>query len=613
MKKYIYFLFVALLLGACNEDSFLEEKPLDFMSASNSYVTASDFDQAANELYYLTRYEFYSGSFSDYLSGTDELVCGASGCSQPGLSNVYGASYGLSKTHWDNLYSLVAQSNILLNRLTTSSVAADAQVIYQAKARFFRGLGYRTLNYLYGDRGRNLGVPLTLTESTKPKTDYVRATYDEVLDQAIADVKFAAENLKKIDDASLKNGEINSAAAYHLLAELYLTKGEYQNAADAATKVISGECGAVALMTNRFGSRKTETPGDVYWDLFRKNNQNRASSNTEGLFVIQMENLGTAAGGMDITSIWGVNYILERNCAPQTGLFRMSKGGVQYTPFTWPIGDYTGGRGIGSLFPNYHFDKEVWGGLGSQEFKQDIRNANHNFVRKFKFNTTNSTNMAAIKAAFGSDTIDIDKYDDYTAAGWSFISGDNNVTTSFPARYLTCYQTKCTMLYQDYPSALVTNTTTYTLTGTAGGTYNDAYMFRLADTYLLRAEAYARLKQFDKALLDIKTVRDRAKAVPATLEDVSATGVSGVAGLDYILDERMRELGIEEHRRLTLARLGEDVFYNRVLAYNPYYAGSYGSRGMVGEPFSKSFTRYSIPQTAIDANKDAELIQNTGY
>jgi len=136
-------------------------------------------------------------------------------------------------------------------------------------------------------------------------------------------------------------------------------------------------------------------------------------------------------------------------------------------------------------------------------------------------------------------------------------------------------------------------------------------MFRLAETYLLRAEAFARLNMFDKAADDINVVRNRANATPVTASELNTTGVSGVAGIDYILDERIREFGIEEKRRLTLGRLGEDIFYNRVTAYNPYYSGAYGTRAAVN--FSKTYTLYAIPQTVIDANKDAVLTQNPGY
>jgi starch-binding outer membrane protein, SusD/RagB family len=605
MKRYIYLFIIVLLTGACSEDTFLKETPKDFMSASNSYSTKSDFDQAVNELYYLTRYEFYCNqerSAQDYFMGTDLFANGSSGSSDPNLGSAYGAPSSIAQAHWDKFYLLIAQANTVISRLPGSQVAASDQILFEAKAKFFRGLAYRTLAYLYG------GVPLQLEEVTAPKTDYVRATKEATLAQAVEDIKFAAENLPDI--TKVKDGEVSSPAAYHLLSELYLAVGEYQKAADAATMVISNS--ALGLMKQRFGSRKTETPGDVYWDLYRANNQNRSSGNTEGLFVIQMENLGTTAGGIDLTSLWSSpgSYLLERMCAPQTGLFSMKKNGVTYQPFTWPIGDYTGGRGIGSCVPTHLFDKEVWGGYGSVEFKKDIRNANHNIVRKFKFNSTNATALSNFLAVFGSDTIDIDKYDEYTAAGWTFVSGDNNVTTTFPARYLMCYQTKCTGL-KVYPSALIANTTTYALTSSAGGTYTDQYMFRLAETYLLRAEAYVRLSKFTEAAADINEVRNRANATPVTVAELNTTGVSAVAGLDYILDERIRELGIEEKRRLTLGRLGADIFYNRVVAYNPYYSGVYGTRAAV--TFSKTYTLYAIPQSAIDANKDAELKQNSGY
>lgn len=592
MKKHIYILvLIAAFFTACDENAFLKETPADFMGADNSYVTSSDFDQAINELYYLTRYEFYCNqerSAQDYFMGTDLLWNGSSGNSIPNLGANYGASSGIAQAHWDKLYLLIAQANTVISRLPDSKVSAEDQVLFEAKAKFFRGLGYRTLAYLYG------GVPLQLEEASSPKTDYVRTTKEATIKQAISDVKFAAEHLKDI--TVVKDGEVNSSAAYHLLAELYLAEYNVNSSATAyvdsaivaTTKVINNP--ALGLMTHRFGSRASETPGDVYWDLYRTNNQNRSTyNNTEGLFVIQMELTGTTAGGTDLTTLWSSpgSYLLERMCSPQTGLFSMSKNGTTYKPFTWPIGDYSGGRGIGSCVPTYHFDKEVWGGYGSSEFKNDIRNANHNFVRKFHFN-----NAGFDTSIFGSDTIDIDNL----PAGWTFLTGEN-LQDTFPGRYLMCYQTKCTNPY-DHPAALYTNASTYALTnsGGAGGTYTDQYMFRLAETYLLRAEAYLYKQDAKDAALDINVVRSRAHAAAASESDVT---------LDYILDERMRELGIEEKRRLTLGRLGPEIFYKRVTEYNPYYS--------FGTPFSKTYTLYAIPQSAIDANKDAVLDQNPGY
>jgi len=127
---------------------------------------------------------------------------------------------------------------------------------------------------------------------------------------------------------------------------------------------------------------------------------------------------------------------------------------------------------------------------------------------------------------------------------------------------------------------------------TGGRLYSDVYAIRMAETYLLRAEAYLNKGETDKAAADINVVRSRAGATPVNAAEVD---------IHYILDERARELLIEEPRRLTLARLG--LLDERVKMYNP-----------VSAPTIQDFHNlWPIPQTEIDANQGAELKQNTGY
>ena len=583
MKKFIYIILFSSLILGCNEDQFLKETPLDFMSASNSYSTAADFNTAVTELYYLVRKEFY-GDYNrnmDYIYATDMMIC-----ADPLKSNLasdFDPTGSVAKSHWDNLYLLIAQSNVIISRLPKSQLTEKQQVLYEAKARFFRGFAYRTLAYLYG------GVPITLEEITSPKTDFVRASKEETLNQAITDVEFAAENLNDITDVS--DGEISSPAAYHLLAELYLATGEYDKAVTAADKVINNS--ALSLMKTRFGSRSSE-PGDVYWDLFRMNNQNRKSGNTEGIWVIQEEADVLGGGAKTSEYFWSTNsYWLERYCAPQVGLFKfVLPDGTNLSPFTWPTGDYTGGRGIGTLYADNHFYREIW----ESDFDNDIRNSKYNFPRKFKFN--NSDFIKKYGAVFG-DSIDLEN--PQLPEGVTIVTGYSGgvaKTNELPNRFLCGYQTKCTTPF-NHPAAQYLNKGTYLLSGTAGKTYTDQYMFRLAETYLLRAEAYLKLNNKEKAAADINMVRSRAKASPVKADEVN---------IDYILDERLRELGIEEKRRLTLARTGE--MYRRVTTYNPYYNSSHSADG---KGFQEKYILYPIPQSAIEANKDAALEQNPGY
>ena len=464
------------------------------------------------------------------------------------------------------MYKLVADANTVIDRVEVTNFSEEIKTSLLAKARFFRGFAYRTLAYLYG------GVPLELHEVVSPKTDYVRSTREETLMQAKEDIKFAAEKL--LDIANVKDGEISSAAAYHLLSEIYLALDMNEEAKDAATKVIDNP--ALGLMEHRFGSRATEAPGDVYWDLFRKNNQNRSSGNTEGIWVIQFETDvlggGSSTTGLKVTG----NYLFERNCTPYTGLLELKINGKKYKPFNnWPCGDYTGGRGMGWAIPTKYFSNIIW----EDDFYNDIRNAEHNFVRHFKVQNSDVI-------ALGISEIDVE-------------NPPEGLNIVVPARPLFAYQTKCTTPY-NHPDELYQDKDTWKLKSIAGTTFTDQYMFRLAETYLLRAEAYFKLGRKDLAAVDINEVRGRAHATPVQ-EDL--------IDMDYILDERMRELGIEEKRRLTLMRTG--LLYDRVMRCNPYYANPETNGDGVG--MQEHYNLWPIPQSVIEANIGAKLEQNPGY
>jgi hypothetical protein len=129
---------------------------------------------------------------------------------------------------------------------------------------------------------------------------------------------------------------------------------------------------------------------------------------------------------------------------------------------------------------------------------------------------------------------------------------------------------------------------------TNGRTAKDVMVFRLAETYLLRAEAYFRKGMLNNAADDINVLRNRAGATPVLPADVT---------LDYILDERARELFTEEPRRRTLTRMGNLV--ERVRKYNLLE--------ITRTTIQDKHEFYPIPQTAIDANFSAKLEQNPGY
>lgn len=579
IKLIIILAIVAFTSNSCQED-FLEEKPLDFLSSSNAFNTIEGFEASINNLHFMLRDNlFTNGEVTpyDYIYRTDVGLAVIT-ADPPNFLAEYGVSGGLADTHWKLWYKMVSEANIVISRLQGADLEeADAKLI-EAKAKFFRAYAYSRLAYLFG------GVPILKEEVTSPKTDYVRAPRAEVYAFCIEDLIFAGDNLKGITE--VRDGELNDLAAKHLLAEVYNTNGNYTEAIAVATEVIDHP--ATALMTSRFGSRKDETPGDVYWDLFRKNNQNRSSGNTEGILVIQIED--DVFGGAGSTTIGGWPfesvYNLERVHSPLIRDLRLPDSEGNLRPMCyWPASDYTSvGRGVGFLAPSYYFVHNAYQAGAPSDFTNDIRNANHNFVRKFEVTLP------------GNDLYPVGTMIDFhnPPAGARGFNNEPIIPGEVFNRAFYPVQTKASTVGNHPPGLYTDATDDYPplLKNSAAPTFRDEYLFRLAETYLLRAEAYLGNNQPGKAAEDINVVRARANASAITGADVD---------LDFILDERMREFGIEEKRMFTLMRLGK--WYDRIMMCSPIYAKS-------AEPH---YNLWPIPYSEIERNTGAKLEQNPYY
>jgi hypothetical protein len=127
---------------------------------------------------------------------------------------------------------------------------------------------------------------------------------------------------------------------------------------------------------------------------------------------------------------------------------------------------------------------------------------------------------------------------------------------------------------------------------TGGATFVDQPYIRLAETYLLLAEAQLKQGKTTDAAANLNIVRARAGASAITPAQVT---------LDFILDERSRELITEEERRYTLMRTG--TWYTRTVQYNPLAKVAVTPRDSL----------LPIPQSVIDANLTKKMPQNPGY
>jgi starch-binding outer membrane protein, SusD/RagB family len=576
MKKNLRFLLLMFLFagGLACKKNFLDEKPLDFLSTTNAFKTEADFNASVNNLYGLVRHHMYTiNDFQPFYMQYRTDAFFDITVTTPNMAADM-ATRGFSNFGWGFNYKIISEANTIIGRLGSSSLTDAQMKLFEARGRFFRAFAYRNLAHLYG------GVPLVLEEVTTPQTDFTRATRKQVYTQVIDDLKFAVANLPSLANASTRDGEVTIQAAQHLLAEVYIADGQFQNAVDAATAVISDP--VMGLMTTRFGRRSTVQPGDVYWDLFQRGNQNRKAGNREAIWVIQIETDVIGGGGSTSGGNQQGVYPLERVHVP---LFRDMKINGK-SPFVWPVANYTGGRGVGFLAPDAHFITTIW----QSDFNNDIRNANHNFVREFWGNEPSSP-FAGQKVSTMNPP-----------AGSTGING--NIVANKPDRSFYPYQSKATQVYEP-PTTLVSGDAgvpanvrsidsirRYYLTPGAGGTYIDQYMFRLAETYMLRAEAYLGLNKLTEAAADINAVRARSNATPVLPANVN---------IDYILDERLREFGVEEKRMLTLMRMGKWV--DRVRRFNPFY----------GTQMQDHFNLWPIPADEIERNRSVKLEQNPGY
>jgi len=123
--------------------------------------------------------------------------------------------------------------------------------------------------------------------------------------------------------------------------------------------------------------------------------------------------------------------------------------------------------------------------------------------------------------------------------------------------------------------------------GTSGGQSNDMVLFRLADAYLMRAEANMHLGKASDAVADINTVRGRSGASSWTAADVTA---------DNVYDERQRELMWECWSRQDAIRFG--------------HFGEARNPGKAADP-DRHLEIFPIPTPQITSNPN--LKQNPGY
>ena len=535
------------LLASCKDDEFLRESLDDRISTETAYTNKAQLEGLSGTFY---RYVLLIYNMNDGPHEAWILGLGTDVCFDPRDDNAKYNNWGLvnsveaySSDWFNNQYALLKNANQLIESALKPGFPWATETDKNqalAEAYFFRAFAYRNLVHLYG------GVPIVDKPVTSAKVDFVRNTREEVLAFIKKDLEFARLNLPITHTVP---GRVVRAAADHYLAEINLAMKDYDGAIAAATRVIDGTDGTYSLVNARFGARSSETDKDYYYDLFVMGNQNRQTGNNEGIFIAQFAQGPTGASIPGGTTFAGRPLIERMMWCNYWGLAKIGYPGVAQ--------DSTG-RGVAYARPTNYTNYTIWKNAGN-----DIRNNEINIKRKYYFG-------ADIKDAAGNVL--------YKKA------------TLIPKSFLTTRDD--TMIYV-FPNWAKFGTDKHINKVPDNGYVRNFYVVRLPETYFLRAEAYLGKSRADLAADDINVVRRRANATPVAAANVD---------IDYILDERARELYGEEFRMMTLARLGK--IYDRTKKYG--YEKSQASVQMMNNLMP-------IPQTAIDRNTGAKMPNNPGY
>jgi len=567
--KYILVLFITLCgIVSCDFEDVLTETPKDFFSPENSFTNEAAFESAMANIYLNIRDKMYARTDNPInfdMLGIDLDITTYQTANDVFKEQFYWNTLNADNSYvegmWTRFYYWIYQANVIIDRADEDVVSWESEEAKNAivgEAKFLRAFAYHFLANLWG------GVPLVLHETTSANFDYTRSTQEEVYQQCKEDLEFAVEWMKTVDE--LEGGRAPRAAAYHLLTEVNICLEDYEGAISAASQVIDDP--NFSLMTERFGVRtdfefngydyqgEYEVWGDVYWDLFREDNMNWIEGNHEAIWNVEFDP-DVLGGGND--NSYGGSFGLERWLGTLWWQATDINGDKNW------LKDTLSGRAIGRYVASDYVDSLIW--QYKDDWDRDIRNSKYNVQRTYYWVNPSSE-------FYGQP-----------------ITMENIGHPATFQRYTRPYFKKVTPavhhgLFQDGTSGENHDN---------GRIFKDWYLMRLTETYLLRAEAYLGNGDLENAAADINVVRNRANATSV---------VSGDVTIDLILDERARELWMEEFRLNTLMRLEKTSEY--LMKYNLAVISN-------GYNLDDHLNKFPIPNSEIEANKEAELTQNPGY
>lgn len=236
--KYLIAAIVMLFLSSCSDD-YLDKQPLDSINTENYPKTAEELITVVNGAYQPLQWpKLYNLRMwtSDIMAGNSIVGAGGGtdGIETQNMSNfiVQPDNEGVLDL-WRGPWPGILMTNIVLETALTLDINEDLKNRSMGEAYFLRAHYYFILARYFGDVPL-ITTPLSSDDNLFPSRDPVNEVYELI----ISDLTNAAQLLPPTSSYSQQNiGRASKGAAYGLLAKVYLTLGNYQEAVNMITQV----------------------------------------------------------------------------------------------------------------------------------------------------------------------------------------------------------------------------------------------------------------------------------------------------------------------------------------------------------------------------------------
>lgn len=642
IKKYISngllaFAGVSMILTSCSE-SFLEADPLSFYEPTKTFSTESGIqsvlaiadrqlkrywtDGESNEMGAIMS----DYTFSDLMvpSATDKTDLLDNVAQKLTPNSDQSTLLNLNRVStlwffWQQTYEGIRNANTILTYIDgVDGLDEQTKNEYIGRAYFHQAFRYYLLVFQYGD------VPLMTKVLEVPKLNFRSTKRDAILQYLVKNMEFAVEWVPDQKDMDLI-GMVNKGACRMLLSKLYLAIGEYQKALDQLNIIINDS--GYELMTEPFGTFNDggvpdtwKVTENIIWDLHRPENK-LIAANKE--VIMGMPNRGAASESF-------LKHQTMRNMYPfyfnnmvkmpdgKQALLNIKRNSADYNPNY----DYMRamGRGVSTVRPTWFYQKGVWavnGEMDATDLRHSVEAGNWVTMESLKCNNKDS---------------------EYFGQPLRLFDDQGNLLCADTIR--RWYDVPHYILKLDDPVNEANISGSDGNRGATDGGNADWYLYRLAEAYLLRAEAKFYLNPNDATIKDdLNIIRRRAHC--SQLYEGNVT-------IGDIMDERARELFWEEFRNVELKRvslclarsgrpdewgntydintfdkqegtdlIGGSYWYQRCIHYGMYNKGVTividATKSNINYIMDKKNMYWPIPEKEIKANNKGQLWQNYGY